>query len=181
MFTECLLSARSLDRLGNTETLSSWPDLTIMVHLGVDRTAQMGKLTPRGASRLAQGHLPGKAKEEVDKELQLVRKWTLSWSLTQGPDPLGRTPRSVSASREVWGPAWAGALGPWPWFSSFLKTLPNLFFLPKVFLHLPQGAWALQGLVTPPTACSAPVLSSDWSLLQIKPQTPAWPPGGNKK
>ena len=53
------------------------------------------------------------------------------------------------ACHELWGEAWAetsvlcvtpGHLALFPLF--FLKTLPNLSFLPWASLHLPAGAWA---------------------------------------
>lgn len=69
------------------------------------------------------------------------------------------------ACPEPWGQAWAGIsvlwLTPghlaWP-VLFFLKTMPNLSFLPSASLHLPAGAWALQDLFIPLTPPSAPVL-----------------------
>lgn len=165
--------------MGTKGSSSSWPDWTLMANLEMDRAVPMERLSLRGPPRLVQGQLarqgggPGAGVGE---------------DIVGPPAAHGWPPGAwLPACRELWGQAWAGTLvlrvtpGHLALVPLFLlKTLPNLSFLPRVSLHLPQGASALRGLLTPPTSSSAPLLSRGWSELQIKPGTPSCPPGGNK-
>lgn len=66
MFTECLLSAGSLDTSGNKKILFLWPDLTFKDNLEMDRTVQMGKMSSRGALELVQGYWGGRGEQGAE-------------------------------------------------------------------------------------------------------------------
>lgn len=80
----------------------------------------------------------------------------------------------------MWDLAWAGTPGPWPWFSSFLKTLPKLFFLPRVSLHLPQEPGLCRVWLHLPPPALPSVLQGLVSAADKAPD-PSLAPGENKK